>query len=267
MENKFNYSEVSTPEFMKVIDLYGWIIYENALEQDFIDEINDSLVVTYEHRRQIQIKSGIAQNMEGTLHHLIEPENFAIKFLDRLYCDEEMKLFFNGNYIVNAFGAVMNSKNNKSYVQNMHRDVRPFWKGEKMMIQMMVLLDDFTEKNGATYMLSGSHKTAHKPDVEFFFKNSDRAIAKKGSIILFDSNLWHAAGQNYTNDNRRVITISFTPPYFKQQFDYPRFLGYKFGDTLRDELRQVIGYKSRVPANLHEYYQPREKRMYQPEQG
>jgi len=268
MKNKFDYSEnVEPTQFSEIMDRYGWIVYENALEPEFVDEINDSLEDAYERRRQIQISNGIDQNMEGTLHHLLEADNFALKFLDRLYCDEEMKQFLGGNYIVNAFGGVMNSKNRKPYVQNIHRDVRTFWGNDKMMVQMMVILDDFTPENGATYMLTGSHKVEEKPNDNYFYKNSDRAIAPKGSIILFDSNLWHAAGKNTTQGNRRALTLSFTRPHFKQQLDYPRFLGYDYGESLSDGLRQVIGYKSRIPANLVEYYQPVDKRMYQPGQG
>ena len=267
MKNKFNYSEVPTSKALETIGQFGWIVYENALEPEFVEDINNSLENAYERRRQIQIMNGIEQNMEGTLHHLIEPDGFALRFLDRLYCDEEMKTFLGGNYIVNAFGGVMNSKDNRPYVQNIHRDVRSFWGNDKIMVQMMVLLDDFTEENGATYMLSGSHKTGEKPSDSYFYENSERAIAKQGSVVLFDSNLWHAAGKNFTNGNRRALTLSFTRPQFKQQMDYPRLLGYDFGETLSDSLMQVLGYKSRVPANLYEYYQPPSKRMYQAGQG
>lgn len=267
MKNKFNYSEISVEKAMTQLDQLGWISYENALEPEFVDQINDSLEIAYEKRREIQKNNGISQNMEGTLHHLIESDNFALKFLDRLYCHEEMKAFLGGNYIVNAFGGVMNSKDNRPYVQNIHRDVRSFMDADKTMVQMMVLLDDFTIENGATYMLSGSHQIAAKPDEDYFYENADRALAKKGSIILFDSNLWHAAGKNTTDGNRRVLTISYTKPQFKQQFDYPRFLGYEFGESLSEGLRQILGYKSRVPATLDEYYQPLNKRMYQPDQG
>lgn len=131
----------------------------------------------------------------------------------------------------------------------------------------MVVLDDFTEENGATWLLSGSHKIDEKPDENYFYQHADRAIAKKGSVILFDSNIWHAAGKNNTEKARRTLTMAFTRPFFKQQLDYPRFLGYEFGDKLDENLRQVLGYNSRTPENLEEYYQPVEKRMYQPGQG
>jgi ectoine hydroxylase-related dioxygenase (phytanoyl-CoA dioxygenase family) len=267
MKNQFNYRELAISDFEKIMDKFGWVVYENALETTFVDLINNSLIDAYEKRRDIQIMNGVEKVMEGTLHHLLEADNFALKFLSRLYCHQEMELFLGGKYILNAFGGVMNSKSSNSYVQNIHRDVRTFMGEEKTMIQMMVLLDDFTTKNGATYMLTGSHKRPDKPNEFLFYENADRIIAAKGSIVLFDSNLWHAAGKNKTKFNRRALTISFTRPQFKQQLDYPRFLGYEYGEKLNDDLKQVIGYKSRIPADLHEYYQPVGKRMYQPGQG
>jgi ectoine hydroxylase-related dioxygenase (phytanoyl-CoA dioxygenase family) len=266
MENTFNYCEATINDFEKAIDEYGWVVYENALSENLIAEITGDLDRAYALRRQIQIENGIDTNMEGTLHHLLEPDNFGLHFLEHMFCDKEIKHFLQGNYILNGLSGVFNAKNSKPYVQNVHRDLRSFT-DLKMMIQMIVLLDDFTEDNGATYLLSGSHKKDVKPDNDFFYQQADRAIAKRRSIILFDSNLWHAAGKNYTDNYRRVLTLSFTKPFFKPQFDFPRFLGYEFGETLNENLRQVIGYNARIPANLSEFYQPPHKRMYLSNQG
>lgn len=267
MENRFNYPEATLEDFQHAIDSYGWIVYENTLSPDLVNQINDSLDDAYHVRRRIQLENGIGNNTDGTLHHLLDKDNYAIKFLDQMYFDEEMKSFFNGNYHINAFGGVINSKGLSTYVQKIHRDVRSFTGDLKMMMQMIVVLDDFTIANGATYFLTGSHKQDACPDEAYFYANADRGIAPRGSIILFDSHLWHAAGTNYTDGQRRALTLSFSRPYIKQQFDYPRFLGYDYGEALNDKLRQVIGYNARVPANLYEYYQPPHKRMYQPGQG
>ena len=267
MKNKMLYQDRNLATFNQMMEEYGWIIYENALDDSFIEEINNSLKEAYVIRRDIQLKNGIGANMNGTLHHLVEKDSFTLKFLEQKFCDFETKHFLKGNYILNSLGAVINIKDEKPYVQNIHRDIRSYTGDFKLMLQMMVVLDDFTEENGATYFLSGSHKHEDKPEEQYFYDCSDRAIAKKGSLILFDANLWHAAGKNYTNHQRRALTMAFTRPFFKQQMDYPRLLGYELRDELSEDLRQVIGYNSRLPATLHEYYQPIEKRMYQPNQG
>ncbi|ASU34725.1 phytanoyl-CoA dioxygenase family protein [Mucilaginibacter xinganensis] len=267
MKNKFAYSKADLDTFDQIMNEYGWIVYEDALDVDFVDEINNSLDAAYEIRRQIQIKNGIGENMKGTLHHLVERELFTFKFLERKYCADQIRHFLNGNYILNSLGAVINTKDGSPYVQNIHRDIRSYTGDYKVMIQLMIILDDFTLDNGATFLLSGSHKQENKPDDEYFFKNAERAIAKKGSIVVFDANVWHATGKNNTDKPRRALTMAFTRPFFKQQLDYPRAIGYEFGKGLNENLRQVLGYNSRTPENLDEYYQPVEKRMYQPGQG
>ncbi|HKG05552.1 MAG TPA: phytanoyl-CoA dioxygenase family protein, partial [Pedobacter sp.] len=253
--------------FDEAIKAYGWVVLEDALPEEFIDEINDALPAAYEFRRWMQVNNGIGTNMAGTLHHLVEYGNFSLKFLEMKCCDSFIRHFLAGNYILNSLGAVINVKDTKPYLQLVHRDIRTFTGDLKLMIQMMVVLDDFTIENGATYFLSGSHKHDTKPDDQYFYDHADRLVAKKGSVVLFDSNLWHAAGKNNTDLQRRALTMAFTKPFFKQQLDYPRLLGYDIKEYLSDDLKQLLGYNSRVPANLDEYYQPLENRMYKQGQG
>ncbi len=267
MNNKFIYKQATLEDFREAMDDYGWVIYEKALNQKTISEITASFEVCYNTRREIQILNGIEANMEGTLHHLLEKDNFSLPLLNKLLCHREISDFFSGNYILNGINGVVISKKSTSYIQNIHRDVRTFSAELKSMIQMIIVLDDFTIFNGATHFLSGSHKVDVKPDESHFRAFAQQAIAKKGSIILFDSNIWHSGGRNFTQKARRALTLGFTKPYIKQQFDYPRFLGYAFAEHLSPDLRQIIGYNARVPASLEEYYQPVHLRMYKPDQG
>lgn len=266
IDNKLDIN-ATVDEFHSKMNECGWVFFDKVLDNELVDQINLQLVDAYELRRDIQVQNGIEANTDGTLHHLVEADNFSIPFLENMYCDKFMKDFFHGNYILNSFGGVLNFKGSKPYVQNVHRDVRSFTGDVKLMINMLVLLDDFTLENGATYFLTGSHHQDAKPNDELFYNKADRAVGKKGSIILFDSHLWHATGYNTTDNQRRALTLTFTRPYIKQQLDYPRFLGYDNRDGFNENLKQVLGYNARVAASLQEYYQPPHKRMYMPGQG
>jgi ectoine hydroxylase-related dioxygenase (phytanoyl-CoA dioxygenase family) len=154
-----------------------------------------------------------------------------------------------------------------SYVGRIHRDLRSFSGPVNLMGQLLVMLDDFTEENGATYLLSGSHRLSEKPPDDLFFRDAVRAVAPAGSIVAFNSNLWHAAGVNRTLRPRRALTLVFTRPFIKQQFDYPRALGDDRAASFSPVLRQLLGYNARVPASLDEWYQVPEKRLYKRDQG
>lgn len=267
MRNTFIYNKATLVDFRETMDNYGWVIYEKAIPQKLISQITSEFEEAYKVRRKIQVLNGIEENMDGTLHHLLERENFSLALLENMYCNRELRDFLGGNYILNGINGVINAKKSNSYINHVHRDIRTFSTDLNFMIQMIIPLDDFTIFNGATHFLSGSHKVDQKPDEKYFKIYAKQAVAKKGSIILFNSNIWHSAGTNFTSKQRRALTLGFTRPYIKQQFDYPRFLGYDFGETLTDNLRQVIGYNARVPASLEEYYLPKQKRMYKADQG
>jgi ectoine hydroxylase-related dioxygenase (phytanoyl-CoA dioxygenase family) len=59
----------------------------------------------------------------------------------------------------------------------------------------------------------------------------------------------------------------FSRPLVKPQFDHPRAIGYDRMDSLTPLQCQVLGYYSRIPATLEEWYQPPQRRMYRPGQG
>jgi uncharacterized short protein YbdD (DUF466 family) len=259
--------QIPVESFRSTMREKGWIYFEGIIEDAYVDELNNALPELYQTRRNIQVKNGIVDKTEGTIHHMLEQGNISLDFLARMYLDAYIRDFLDGNYILNSFGGLFNLKDNLSYTGNVHRDVRS-WTGDlKLMINMLVMLDDFTLDNGATYLLTGSHQHPDKPTDEEFFAKADRAVGKRGSIILFDSMLWHATGENKTGDMRRALTLTFTRPFLKQQLDYPRYIGYENINSLSADLQQVIGFNARVPSTLDEWYQPPANRMYKPGQG
>jgi len=258
---------ISVAEFDTQMKAKGWFLFENVVDPSLVRELIKDLEESYEIRRPIQIKNGVDANTEGTAHHLLADGKSFLEFLKRAYLDEYFKSFFGGNYILNAFGGNLNLKKQFTYASNVHRDVRTFTREIKFLLNIIVLLDDFTLDNGATHLLAGSHLKPDKPSDEEFFSQADRAVGKSGSIVLWDSNIWHAAGVNLTDLPRRSLSLIYSKPFMKQQFDYPRSVGYENADSLSEACRQIVGYNARVPASLDDWYQPPEKRFYKKDQG
>lgn len=252
------------------LEKLGYTIFPSFFDKDFVNNVSNSIDQSYKLCRNIQIQNGIDAATDGTVHHLLATG-------DTIYCDvlsqiinspiyNFIKDFFNGNFIVNSYGGVINITSKPSYVANIHRDIRFFSGDFPLMLNMLIMLDDFTLENGATYLLEKSHLKEERPTDDDFYAKSARAIGKKGDVLFFNSNLWHAAGINNTTDVRRAITITFTKPFMKQQLDYSRALEYENVEKLSPELRQLVGFYSRIPSNLNEWYQKPENRFYRPGQ-
>jgi ectoine hydroxylase-related dioxygenase (phytanoyl-CoA dioxygenase family) len=85
-------------------------------------------------------------------------------------------------------------------------------------------------------------------------------------MIIFNANVWHSSAPNTTQNHRRAIPITVSRSFMKQLLDYPRAIGYNKMDNFSIELQQLLGYHSRVPASLNEWYQPEDKRFYKKNQ-
>jgi hypothetical protein len=246
----------------------GWVVFDSFVGPELVERMRADLMRDYEICRGVQVKNGIAANTEGTLHHLIGLGDSWLAYLDRMQAlMPHMESYFRGKFILNSFGGNI-LKKSASYASAVHRDIRTYSGDLPLLMNTLVMLDDFTEDNGATYLMTGSHlDCVDKPSDEAFYARAGRAVGKAGSVLMFNSNLWHAAGVNTTNVARRSVTPMFCKPFMKQQCDYPRVLGHDRMDALTDHQRQILGYYARVPASLEEWYQPPERRMYRPGQG
>ena len=250
-----------------VLDRDGWLLLPSRLPHAVTLRLSSELDAVYTDQRALQVRNGVGVGTAGTVHHLPCAGGVFLELLEQDHGQAALQSFFGAPYILNTYGGVLNLPNDESYVGRVHRDQRTFSGELHLMAQILVMLDDFTEENGATYLLTGSHRQADQPAADVFFRDAVRAVAPAGSIVVFDSNLWHAAGVNRTTKPRRALTLAFTRSFIKQQLDYPRALGQERERTLSPQLRQLLGYNARVPATLDEWYQPPERRLYKRDQG
>jgi hypothetical protein len=259
---------LTLPEYETRMAEQGWVLFEAAVEPGLVERMRDDLAAAWDVCRDIQQKNGVANDAELTVHHLLGNGASFLEYVEASApLDPYFESYFGGRYTLNSFGGAINSAGKTSYAHRIHRDIRSFSGDMPLLLNTLVMLDDFTADNGATYLLTGSHTRAGKPSEGEFYAHADRAVGPAGSVLVFNSNLWHAGGDNVTQRARRSVTPMYCRPFIKQQFDYPRALGYGAGDALSAHARQVVGYNARVPATLDEWYQPPARRMYRNDQG
>lgn len=254
-------------KFDRIMKERGWVVIERLVPQDLVGRMARDIQMAYLRCRSIQERNGISDITEYTVHHLVGQEPSFLKYLEGQYVDTYLHQYFSGPFILNSFGGAINMKGSRNYAHSIHRDVRTFTRDYPLLVNTLVMLDDFTQANGATHVLSGSHHLEEKPSDEYFYAHAEQVLGSAGGVLIFDSNVWHAAADNLTDTPRRSVTPMYCRPYIKQQFDYPRALGEDVGRQFAEPIRQVIGYNARVPASLDEWYQPPERRMYKPGQG
>lgn len=132
---------------------------------------------------------------------------------------------------------------------------RSYITGEHLeLLGMILLLDDFTEENGATWYLPASQQLGSSPDEEWFYANASRLVAPAGSVFFFHPHLWHAGGVNQTAYQRQALSIGFCQPYMKQRIDLVSLFSAR-RDEFPDDIRQKLGFNAKPPSSITEFYQ------------
>lgn len=80
----------------------------------------------------------------------------------------------------------------------------------------MWAVTDFTEANGATRIIPGSHLADHSPAYGSHHE-SICAEMPAGSILVWDGGLWHGGGANTTDRRRRGIAMNYCAGWVRQQ--------------------------------------------------
>ena len=101
--------------------------------------------------------------------------------------------------------------------------------GDYYVCNSMWLLDDFTAENGATRVVPGSHRSGKHPkdaleDGTQKHPKEIQLIAPSGTVIIFNSHLWHAGGLNQTSSARHGMLAYYCRRDQKQLTDQRKFI-------------------------------------------
>jgi len=70
--------------------------------------------------------------------------------------------------------------------------------------------------------------------------------------------LFHRAGANNTDEERKLLVHMYTLPFIKQQVNYPKMLNGKYSDD--KNLSYLLGYDSEVEDNVVNWRRRRKRR-------
>ena len=84
-----------------------------------------------------------------------------------------------------------------------------------------------------------------------FLKNNNKIHLefKKGSVIIFNANLWHGGGANTDGSSRWAITLGYARWFVKPAFDYMQNTPIEIYENLTHERRKLLGLDLAAPKD------------------
>ncbi len=105
----------------------------------------------------------------------------------------------------------------------------------------MWALTDFTEANGATRIIPGSHLADSSPVYGAHY-DSIPAEMPRGSVLIWHGSLWHGGGSNRTDTDRVGIAMNYCAGWVRQQENQQLGIPVAVARTFSPRLRELVGY-------------------------
>ncbi|HVZ22476.1 MAG TPA: phytanoyl-CoA dioxygenase family protein [Vicinamibacterales bacterium] len=242
------------------IDEDGYIVLDDVLSPAFVERAKRELTAAIE--------------CDSRKYGAAAARDYAMVMLCALYGGPFLELF-EIDRLVEPFNAVLGDEcivyaytsssmppRGRNYSVRVHTDCPRVIPGYVTNMGATILLDDFTEENGATWFLPRSQWQSAPPSDDEFYRRARRLVAPAGSVLFFNARLWHAGGENRTDWWRHALTINMCRPYMKQRIDIPRAMADMDLSAVSDRVKQKLGFFAQPPASLEEYYLPAERRSF-----
>lgn len=204
---------------------------------------------------------------ENMVHNLMLHGEAFVDLLSNCEMHAYLAATMDEHCILYAFTSSSIPPKGKNFSSRVHVDSPRFIPNYLTNLGVIVALDDFTDENGATYFLPGSHLAESVPSDQHFFENAERVYPKAGDGVIFNARTFHCGGHNHTDCPRHAVTLNVCRSYMRQRFDYPRLVPESIKMRMNDLGLRFIGNNVRVPVGLDQYYIAPNERLYKANQG
>jgi ectoine hydroxylase-related dioxygenase (phytanoyl-CoA dioxygenase family) len=129
--------------------------------------------------------------------------------------------------------------------QPVHRDqwafdFFPFPSGYEVQCNTIWAIDDFTDENGATRLVPGSHLAADR--LSFDTDATEPATMPAGSVLFYTGAIYHGAGANRSSVVRRGLNITYNVSWLRQEENQYLAVPAEIARTLPEALLRLMGY-------------------------
>lgn len=219
----------------------GYVIVEGAISPELIDGLNAAL-----ERLERELDARPAMNsFEG--HRTVRIYNLLAR--DPLFAQVPthpavlplIESVLGDGCLISSLSSIAIDPGEAA--QPIHSDdqIIPLEKPHAPLIcNSMWALTDFTEENGATRLVPGSH-LKQSPDYGGTYETI-AAEMPKGSVLVWDGALWHGGGANRSGARRTGIAMNYCAGFVRQQENQQLGLSPEMVRGFDPRLQELVGY-------------------------
>lgn len=224
------------------VEEHGYTIVENAIEPDLIDRLNDTLLRLEREMNIVPAKNSFEGHHTVRIYNLLALDPVFRRIPVHPSVLPVVEGVLDDGCLVSSLSSI--SIDPGETAQPIHADdqVIPAAKPHIAFVcNSMWALTDFTEENGATRIIPGTHKRDRSPEYGKHY-DSIPAEMKKGSVLIWHGSLWHGGGANRSKARRVGIAMNYCAGFIRQQENQQLGIPLNIVKEFEPRLRELCGF-------------------------
>jgi len=232
----------TTAEHVKRIDEQGYTVLEGAIDVDVCDALREDLDRLEHELGIVPADNGFEGRQTWRIYNLLAHG----QLYEQIPVHSEVLPVVEGvldpGCLVSSLSSIAIGPGETA--QPIHADDQliPIPKPHPPTVcNTMWALTDFTEANGATRIIPGTHKADASPNYGQHYDSIPAEMAK-GSVLVWHGSLWHGGGANQTDQRRYGIAMNYCAGYIRQQENQQLGLSPELVRRFPARLQELVGY-------------------------
>lgn len=227
---------MESAQIVREIRMNGFSVITDIIPEDRVGDIRDETRRLQEENNAASKARQAATRAKGhrvgavgvgVLNQVINYTQAFASYLGDPRVIETAEAFFGPYVRISCSDAVVNHPGNERgywhsdwpYNQTNASHVPTPYPDVMMHLSSIWMLTDFSAENGGTLIIPGSHRLTENPskgDIEGFDRDAPdptetHAKGTAGSVLLYDSRLWHAVAPNLSDAARVALIVRYAP--------------------------------------------------------
>src|SRR5580704_5036017 len=219
----------------------GFTIVENAIEPALVDALNETLLRLERDLDAKPAMNGFEGHRTVRIYNLLAHGDLFARIPTHASVLPIVEGVLDAGCLISSLSSIAIDPG--EVAQPIHADdmVIPLDKPHRPIVcNSMWALTDFTEANGATRLVPGSH-TKPNPEYGGAYETLP-AEMPKGSVLVWDGSLWHGGGANTTGERRTGIAMNYCAGFIRQQENQQLGISPERVKGFSPRLRDLVGY-------------------------
>ncbi|MFD7966678.1 phytanoyl-CoA dioxygenase family protein [Streptomyces zaomyceticus] len=254
-------SSAPIDEILGIFREDGGVIIQGLLDRDQVDRLNREIDPAIQElspgsRHDDELAAEFhGQNTKRLTNLVTRSETFGREVVDHDLVHALADAVFleeSGTYWMTTAQVIEIGPGNAA--QMLHRDLENWYPfvgmgpaGPEVAVNFLIALSEFTDENGATRVIPGSHTWSDFEDRGTPAQTIPAEMGP-GDALFFSGKTAHGGGANVTKDEyRRAVSFALNPGFLVGEEAYPFLVDRERARTLSPRVQGLIGFRSQYP--------------------